>query len=215
MFEAVPLLILFILYIVASIDKLFRQKKLFYRVSWCVATANQIGKETLFSDEIYSDLYNPFLFDLIPENYRIDFHNEEERNFVSIIAAAYRLHLSQTYFRKKLCLNLDLLRLTEHQYFMASLHSFLVERMYFHKFEGMQMLQHINTEYHGNYPASWCVDTYALTDFAITYYKLLYATEVFIENTDHKVKAFRGSLKTAQRTKNYLDAKIIKLECIQ
>jgi hypothetical protein len=118
----------------------------------------------------------------IPKEYCLI--SQTERNFCLEIIAEYQKQMARDYFQGNLHPIKSKYVVMEKDYFMATLLAFLSDHQCDNKFIGYEMhKERINYCLHGVWGGTLFDATYALTDFAIVFFKMNYITYMYCKNS--------------------------------
>jgi hypothetical protein len=159
-------------FFVTKFLKLYRKNELFKHVSWIAS-----NKKRNMSLWVY--VHNAQIHCKIHEQYRIS--TEEEWEFVREILKEFKNDLSRNYFDGVLKIIRSKYVITEEQYFMFTLCSFLKEHQCDREFIGYDM--RIDTLDHKSYGNGCYSATYIISDFSIVFHKLLYIAYLECKNS--------------------------------
>lgn len=167
--------LLFVLIIcIYNIYQYSLKKKLYELVAWCCATKHkQYNFHELF--DLLNVIYNAQTKLEVDSKYRID--SEEERSVMCDIIESYQNELSLKYFEGRLRVDRQITNMSDSEYFMFSLCSFLQDNACEYDFNNNKMYNFISAKRYegGDY------EKYSLTDYAVIYHKLYYITYLFCQ----------------------------------
>lgn len=189
------------LVVIGCLDRYTRGSRLFDHVSWCMTKSNDSWEVIL---EGLTTSGDPF-YEIIPDKYRIQSRNGDDLDYKRIIGAAYKRDLADLYFNKRLRADRNVLSLSDEQFFMFTLYGFLIEHCGDRELAGKEMFHCDRWETRGSEANGYSVRVCSLTDFAVLYYKMLYATNVFCRHS--KGKAFSSVISRKDMIAKCLDTR--------
>ena len=211
------LLVVIVGLLVVWLAKIIGYKNLYKRVSFCVggkyyaryphlSISEELKhnvRENIYNMYLYEDKFTSPIRDLISDKYKLNASDYNEHAMIDIVAKEYQMYMYQSFFCDQLSINEKVMHLTETQYFILTLHNFLCKQMHYKEFAGVQMMKAVKSEKNE--------EEYTLSDFGVVYYKLLYATKIYIENTEKKVKAMAGVFTNSPAVRATLDNRRVNL----
>ena len=182
--------LLFTFYLLAIISaivffklrELFRLKRTKKLVAWAVlGDYDAIVGPKSYTQALWSDIKNAqYTFKLSKEYSIIE---ENDVILCHDIIREYQNHMAKRYFLDTLPNYQTKKRLSSKDYFMATLYDFLSDHQCDHEFIGHIMCEkRLKYIEYGTWGVTNYDATYALSDFAIIYHKLLYITFCYCKN---------------------------------
>jgi hypothetical protein len=200
-----PILFVLLLIVVGTLVRHTEDRCLFRLVSWCMSASND-NWQVILQNHALQD--GQCLLDALPNKYSIRYGNSEDLEFRRIILDAFKRDLASTYFHERLNKRWKILRLSNEQYFMLTLHSFLAANYDKCDFLGHEMFRYEETVIRGQEEDGCLVHVYSLTDFATVLFKMLYATNAYCKRSRSDV--LNGVLSLSEVLAEHLDSRQIE-----
>ncbi len=167
----ITILALVIVFLSQKFYEYYKAKRLFENVKWCVSynpsSFDYIKPEIKLRDTILH-LQRKLSLD---EKYLIA---DNELDVISEILKSFQQDLIQKYFND----SLSNCRFTNAEFFIIKLNDFLEKHQCKDTFNGNEMHTTKNYKTYGTWGVTSFSATYVLTDYAVTYYKALYITQL-------------------------------------
>ncbi len=175
----VCILAIAIIFMISKLHELYKERQLKKLVSWIFVNSplSASGHDFPLEDYIFNAQYK---FEIKKE---FCISKELELDFVKEILEEFKKDMFQSYFADNLKTVKSKYVISGEHYFMSSLQRFLQKHQCDHHFLNYDMHKEtIAYKEYGSWGGKLFDATYALTDFAITYHKMLYIAHTFCKN---------------------------------
>lgn len=173
------LLSIAIVWAVLALRKHLRNSSNIRKVNWC-------------RDSMNSEFINKISFKFVDKKYHLD--NEQDEIYVKDLLSQVQHQMEQQFFRGTFPCRKELRKLSDEEFVMLYLHSYLANLNLKDDIAGLEPIKYSHKE-------DKYTTVYTLTDSGYAFYRLLHITEAYCENNEKIIKTGLCYLDSYNHTK--------------